>query len=293
MANTITNIVPASVYAPEYRNTLQKRLKRPTNWKEVCRVTYTDTNVIANPYMSTTPTVADGTRGTANSFSDFALTNDTLQITDYDRVGMYIDWADLAQLKFNMKMEMAGRMGDLMNERLESLMLSKHAGWTDFDNASIGGAAGNITVSASVVDDIVRGIHRKIREANGDMYFTQYGSFNIWRPADFEYVEAFAQANGFNTADFALKNGIKGGFTYLGMTHYYSNDHTAGHLFGGVRKLNEVGICRSTWGQPFYIPNPAGGSGGTLSGLGIELRADFEFEAWEVIKTLLFDVLVA
>ena len=34
----------------------------------------------------------------------------------------------------------------------------------------------------------------------------------VWRAADFELLEAFVQANGFNTADLVIKNGLGGGW---------------------------------------------------------------------------------
>ena len=121
----------------------------------------------------------------------------------------------------------------------------------------------------------------------------QNGTFTVWRPSDFEYLEAFVQANGYMEADKGLRNGVNQGLYYMGMNHYWSNEHTANHLFGGVRKINHLGICRSTYGQPQFIPNPPGSAGGVLSGLGIHNRVDMQFEAWEVIKTLLFDLAVA
>lgn len=289
----MSNTFNSGVYPEEYRAKIQARLQHPTNWKEVCRVEYTDKQILNNPYQSTSQSVAGGTRGTAFSFSDIALTNDTVTINDYDEVGVYIDWADLAQLSFGLKMEMADRNGQLINEDIEAVMLSKHGQWTDFDNASIGGVAGNITVSASNIDDIIRGVKREVREANGQARLAQNGAFVIWRAADFELLEAFMQANGFSEADTALKNGTVEGVKYMGVKHLWSNDHTSGHLFGGVAGLNHLGICRSTYGQPQFIPNPAGSSGGVLSGLGIHNRVDMQFEAWETIKTLLFDILVA
>ncbi len=289
----MANNFNSGVYPEEYRTKLQARLQHQTNWKDICRVEYTDKQIINNPYFSTFATVGNGTRGSTFSFTDVALTNDTITINDYDEVAVYVDWADLAQLSFGLKMEIADRQGQLINERLESVMLSKHTDWTDFDNASIGGAAGNIQVSGSNIDDIIRGIHREIREGHGGSYLAQNGSFSIWRPADFEYLEAFVQSAGFTEADKGLRNGINQGLYYMGMNHYWSNEHTSGHLFAGVRKLNHLGICRSTYGQPQFIPNPAGASGGVLSGLGIHNRVDMQFKAWQEIRGLLYDVLVA
>lgn len=182
------------VYREEWVKKIQARLKRPTNWKEVCRVEYTDSRVLNNPYMSTEPTIQNGTRDTAFSFQEWALTNEAITINTYRELGTYIDRADLAQTGFGMQMERADRQAQLMNEKIENAMLASHADWTDFDNATIGGAAGNITVSAQTVDDMIRAMKREVREGNGQSLMSQNGAFFVWRPADFEYLEAFVQA---------------------------------------------------------------------------------------------------
>lgn len=291
MANTFNS----GVYPEEYVTKLQERLKRPTNWKEVCRVEYTDKQILNNPYMSTTPSIQNGTRGTAFTFQDFALTNDTITINTYRELGVYIDRADLAQASFGLQMDLADRQGQLMNEKIENAMLASHADWTNFGDTgggNLGLADTAFTVSATNIDDVIRGIKREIRVANGASQMSQNGVFIIWRPADFELLEAFAQANGFMNADSYLKEGTVEGFHYMGVDHYYSNDFTAGHLFGGVKKLYHLGICRTTWGQLSIIQNPAGSSGGVLSGVGLHVRADFAFKAWNTVASLLFDIRV-
>lgn len=284
MANTI-------VYAEEWAIKAQERLSENNKWKEVCKVEYTDTKVLHNPYV-TDPSVQSGTRGSAYTHQDITLTDQTVDITGFKILPQLIDRADLAQQTFMKQMEIASRQGVLIAESLETAMLAEHAQFTDFDNASIGGAAGNITVSEANIDDIIRGMKREIREANGESLMEQNGAFIIWRAADFEKLEAYVQAQGFNTADDALKNGIKTGFKYMGVEHYSSNKHTSGHLFGGVKKVLHLGICRSTWGQVVIDEEPATNSG-AVSGIGIVMRADFKYKAWSTVAPVLFDILVA
>jgi hypothetical protein len=250
--------------------------------------------------MSTTPSIQNGTRGSAFSFQDFAITNESITISTYRELGVYIDRADLAQSGFATQMELADRQGQLMNEKIESAMLASHADWTnvgDTGGVITSGVTTAITVSASNIDDIIRGIKRIIRVANGKSQMAQNGVFVIWRPEDFELLESFVQANGFSTADSALKDGTLEGFRYMGVDHYYSNDYTAGHLFAGVKKQYHLGICRSTWGQISILQNPTGLVTGTtwgnLSGIGIHIRADFAFKAWTSIAGLIYDLNVA
>lgn len=284
MSNTI-------IYAEDWAVKLQERLSENNKWKEICKVEYTDVKVLHNPY-ETDATVQTGTRGSAYTFQDITVTDQSVSIDTFKILPQLIDRADLAQQTYIKQMERADAQGVLLNEAIESGMLAAHAEWTNFDNASIGGSAGNITVSASNIDDIIRGIKREIREANGEELMDRNGVFIVWRAADFELLEAYVQANGFSTADGALKNGTNQGFKYMGVEHYSSNKHTAGHVFAGVKKTFHLGICKSTYGQVVVVDEPATADG-SVSGIGIISRVDFKFKAWAKTVPVLFDVLVA
>lgn len=275
----------------EYEVKLQERLSAPTVWKEVCKVTYTDTGILRNPYL-TDATVGTGTRGTGYTSTAAATTDDSVTIDTYKYCAQHIDRADLAQKTFSDWMEMADNMGTMLDEALETAMLASHASWTDFDNASIGGGAGNITVSTANIDDIITEMKTAIRTAGGGTMADRNGIFIQWREADFAKVERLAASQGYNTADDVLKNGIKQGFKYLGVEHYSSSKHTAGHVFGGVKKAFHVGICKSTYGLMTEILNPVV-SGAQISGVGLESRIDYKFNAWTKMVPILFDILVA
>lgn len=288
MANTIT-------YETLYEDVLQDRLDHPQTWKEMCDVTITDTRVISTSYMSTTPSVQSVSRGTGHVMQDFVETAETLTISTGRDLGVFVDWADLAQSPWTKPVELFDRIGALLNEYIESAVLAQHATWTDFGTASIGGggaATDTITVSASNIDDIIRGVKREIREANGQMQMNQYGVGFIWRAADFEYLEAFVQANGFATADRALTAGTAEGLHYLGADHYWSNDHTANHVFAGVKKIQRLGILRGTYGRAHTIDFPASASSDKnyLSGRSFYSRVDIGHLTPTAHAGLVFDV---
>ena len=286
VANTIT-------YATEYEDVLQDRLDHPQTWKEMCDVTSSNTRVISTSYMSTTPSTQAVTRGTGAALQVFAETAETLTISTGRDLGVVVDLADLAQSPWTKPAELFDRIGALLNEYIESAVLAEHAEWTDFDNASIGGGAGNITVSASNIDDIIRGVKREIREGNGQSQMNSRGAYFVWRAADFEYLEAFVQANGFNTADQALKEGTVEGLRYLGADHYWSNEHTAGHLMAGVKKVQRLGILRGTYGQAHTINFPAADSNMFFSGKAFYSRVDIGLLHPTAHNALTYDVLVA
>ena len=281
----------AIVYHEEFETKLQERLSAPTVWKEVCNVIYTDTRVLHNPYM-TDATVGTGTRGVGYTSTAAATTDDSVTISTYKYCAQHIDRADLAQKTFSNWMDMADNMATMLNETIETAMLAEHAQWTNFDNASIGGVAGNITVSVSNIDDIIRAMKTAIRTAGGGELMNRNGAFIVWREADFEKVEALASSQGFNTADDALKNGIKQGFKYGGVEHYSTSKNVAGHVFGGVKKAFTAGIMKSTYGKMVDLMNPVVG-GAQISGVGLETRVDYGFEAWVKVTPVLYDILVA
>lgn len=270
---------------------LQERLDKPTNWKEVTEVIYSDTKIFNMPYMSSSFSAQTGTRGTAYGFSDFALTNDTIDIATSKVVPVFVDRADLAQCQYTSQMELAERQASLLSEAIESAMLADYGSWTDVGDSGgtvTSGVTTQITVSATNISTIVRGIRRIITAANGVDLAERNGIFFVWRAADFEYLEQFAQANGFNLADAALKNGIARGYHLLGADHYVSNSHTANHVFAGVKKLMKIGILRSTWGQIVVTQDP-----NLQSGIGLIARADYDIESPAGYTTLLYDVNVA
>lgn len=279
------------LYHEDWTVKLQERLDKPTTWKEVCKVEYTDTRVLNNPYL-TDAVVQTTARNAAYTHQNVTVTIDTITIDAIGILPQAMDRADLSQSTYMRQMEMAERQGTLIDEFLESKMLAEHAQWTDFDNASIGGGAGNITVSSTNIDDIIRGIKREINEANGQNMAARNGIFIVWRAADFELLEQFMQANGFTTADNALKNGAKSGVDFMGVTHYASNSHTSGHVFAGVKKAFHLGIVKGTWGQTYIDEEPATADG-AVSAVAVITRVDYKFKAWTKQVPVLFDVLVA
>lgn len=289
VANTVT-------YATVYEDVLQNRLDHPTTWKEMCDVTYTDTRVISTSYMSTTPSVQTVTRGTGHSMQTFAETAETLTISTGRDLGLFVDWADLAQSNWTKPAELFDRIGALLNEYIESAVLGQHASWTNFGDTGagvLGLATTAITVSATNIDDIIRGVKREIRKANGQRLMNQNGVGFVWRPEDFELLEAFVQANGFATADMALKEGTVEGLKYLGCYHYWSNDYTAGHVMAGVRKVQRLGILRGTYGRAHTIDFPAGDTNTYLSGQSFYSRVDIGHLTPTSLAGIIFDVNVA
>ena len=230
----------------------------------------TDHGVISSSYMSTTPSTQGVTRGTGAALQLFAETAQTLAITTGRDFGLVVDLADLAQSPWTKPAELFDRIGALLNEYIEGQVLGQHASWTDVGDAGSGAVASATTtalaVTASSIDDIIRGSKRIIRVANGQSLMNSNGVGFVWRATDFEILEAFTQANGTSSADKFLEQGTVEGLHYLGADHYWSNDGVAGHVFGGIKKGQRLGILRGTYGKAHTIPFPAANSNMFFSG---------------------------
>jgi len=150
---------------------------------------------------------------------------------------------------------------------------------------ALGLGTGEITVNSNNIDNIVRGVRREVITANGMDLMNSNGLFFQWRAADFEALEEFAQSNGFNIADKALQNGIPQSYFFMGAYHYVSNSHIAKHIFAGVRKIQKLGILKTTYGQVVINNDP-----GLLSGIGMVARVDYGLAAPVGLKSILFDV---
>ena len=224
------------------------------------------------------------------------MATETLQIVSMEYDSVYLDYADQAQSNYAKVGEMADLLGKKIGERVESLTLANAASQTNFGDTG-GGVLGlsstQITVTANNVDDVIRGIIEQINTANGFDLYRQNGGFIEWRPADWTFVTQFMQANGFSTADAALKNGGQIGVEFMGLYHYVSTLHTANHLFGGVRKIVKLGLLNATYGRPYFVEHPASSTAGHLSGTNVYSRLDYGFKTQTNVAGLVFDVNVA
>lgn len=293
MAVDVYNVIGAESYKEQWSIALQEELDAPCIWKDICRVEYTNTYILHNPYI-TDPTVTTGTRGCSYSYSRITITDDDTTISTFRLVPQIIDRADMAQLgNYARVSELAKRQAVIINETLESAVWSgAYAGGTDMGTETFTNAAGStqITVSATNIDDIIRAVKREIREAGGETIANRNGIFIVWRPADFEILEGFMQANGFAVADEALRGGArKNGIDYMGVTHYSSNFLTANHVVGGVKKGIHLGILKDTYGQIMVDEHDPG----QFSGIGVVTRVDYAVKVWTRMVGLIYDINVA
>jgi len=291
-----------------WENKLARRLNKVQNWKDVNDVVYTDAQTYNFPLVATSgePAVATLTNTAAGRsvltnvipFVDVTESNQTLTVSIAEIDSVYLDYADQAQSNYAKLAEMGELLGKKINERAEVITLANHASWTNFGDTG-GGVLGlvstAITVSATNIDDIVRGIIEQINTANGFDIYLEKGGFAVWRPSDWTFLVAFMQANGFAFADEALRDGGRGrmGKEALGLFHYVSTGNATGHVMAGVRGVQKFGILNATYGRTYVNEMPASSTAGSLSGTQIHTRLDYGLLVPTNLLPTLFDVNVA
>lgn len=263
----------------DYVQKMRDRIAKPTCWKDILAVSYSNDRTIVNAAITTEPSVVAGTRGLAYNYEDFVLTADTLTINQFYNIPIFIDEADRYQQTYLNQMKIADFQGAKVSEKLESLMLAAHGtNHTDYGAGDLAGTSTDdttqITVTATNIDDLWRDVKRKIYANNGVDFAVERGIFFVWAAAEYALLEGFAQANGFTEADMALKSGIpvQKGFYYGGVSHYLTTQQAANHRFAGVKRMGELGILAGTNGKVKFIEDPA-----KQSGLGIVTRNDHGF----------------
>lgn len=301
MANTI-------ILQDVWENKLAQRLDKPQNWKETCKVWYTDAKSTVLPYVSAgnEPAVQTLLTSVADR-SDLSkvivpqsvtMATETLDVLTMNYDSVYIDYADQAQSQYARISSMADLLGKKIGERAETLVLANHSAWTNFGDTGAGilGLADNaFTTSATNVDDVIRGIIEQINTANGFDFYKTNGGFIEWRASDWTFLLAFMQANGFTFSDMALNAGENEliGKKAMGLYHYVSTLHASGgHLFGGVRGIQNFGLLGSTFGKIYTVENPASSTAGFVSGTQIYSRLDYGFKVQTNVAGLVYDIRV-
>ena len=125
--------------------------------------------VLHNPYMSDI-TVQSNTRGTAYTFQDASQTDENITIDQFAKIApQFIDRADMAQSQYTNQMVLAERQGILLNEAIETAVYADNANFTDIGDNGTGAVTlsqtTQLSVSATNIDDIIRGVKREIHQS--------------------------------------------------------------------------------------------------------------------------------
>lgn len=283
MANTV-------IYKEDYEANLQKNLTENTFWKEVARVDFTDTYTLHNPYKNRA-SVSSYTKGAAYTFSDVTVTDESVSLSVVKIIPEFIDEADLGIAGYDFQMELSDDQSRAINEAIEAEFLGAYSQATLGDNETLlGGAAGDITLTASNVDNVVRAARTKLMEGRGFEMYNRNGASFIWRPADFELLAEYAMGQGFGFADSALSTGRV--IEFGGFKHYESNlipvETSTAHCMATVNKAVHLGIYNGTYGKVKVNDQDPG----LQSGVGIVSRVDMKAKIWNNMVPLVLNVTV-
>ena len=293
----------------QWADGLAERLDKPQGWKETCDVMYTDVQTLVLPYISAANEPAVQTAFLANAADRNTLSKviapgvvtqatETLQVVSMEYVSHYVDFADQVQSRYVGDRAIGQLLGKKIGERLEALVLANHAAWTDFGDTGggvLGLASTLFDVTDNNIDEVMLGVKEQINTANGANIAKENGVFITWRAADWTKLEKFMMSNGFNLADYYLKNGTDAtaGVFYNGIWHYMSTGHTANHIFAGVRKIQKLGLLtggETGFGKVRKVDDPASSTAGHLRGSNFFACLDYGFKVQTNVKPIVYDI---
>src|SRR3990167_2218179 len=125
--------VAAFAYPEEWKTQLQMELDEPTKWKDICLVEYTNSRVLHNPYI-TDLALQTPTRGSAYTYQQVNITDQTTTINTNATAPYFIARADLAQWNLENYMVLAERQAVVLNEQIETDVFGAYGSMTLFDN---------------------------------------------------------------------------------------------------------------------------------------------------------------
>lgn len=286
----------------EWSANVQERLSDAALWNIINDVKQINGGKYNNPY-STPGSFGAHTKYASYAQTAVSMTNDYATCDQSAILSQPIDRADLVQSNYAKLTKLAQEQGISAGEKLDNLMLAAHAGWTDFgvaDLTTVGSAdTTKITVDVNNVDDILDALDATIDTAKGNKLANRNGKFIIWRPNDFKFVKQLARSQGFSSADDIIINGMNFGVKYMGWEHYVSNQHTANHIFAGVKGVHFLGTAPGMFplsyevSEPSVIETDGDPAAGNLSAISMVTRLDYVYKTWNNMKPVLFDINVA
>lgn len=281
MANTV-------IFKEDWEANLQKNLMEAKFWKDLARVDFTDTYTLHNPYKNRT-SVSSYTKGSQYTFDDVVVTDESVSIDVVKHVAEFIDEADLGIAGYNFQMELSDDQSRAIDESIETEFLTQATTQgTTTDGTDFGEAAGDITLTASNVDNVVRGARTKLMEGRGFEMYNRNGASFVWRPTDFEKLAEYAMGQGFGFADSALSTGRV--IEFGGFRHYESNlinvETSTAHVLAMVNKAVHLGIYNGTYGRVKVLDQDPD----NRSGVAFASRVDMKVKVWNNMTPLVLDI---
>lgn len=212
MGNLLENLTPEL-----WSSRMQRWIKKSAVFMALAnmeeRKTLSVGDTVHRPYSSDMQ-VNDYTKGTAVTIQDLDSTDEYLTVDTTKEVSFYVDNIDKIQNLYSAADERTKKSGYRLSNEMDGAFLAQATNATyDFDDGDMGGTDGNpITVSASNVVKLASLVKAKMNTANIEW---DAAWDLVIDPMTASYIEQSVVANGFNTADLALKNGYAGDFMWF------------------------------------------------------------------------------
>lgn len=206
MANVLADGTSKQHWMPRFQRTLDKTLVAYS----IADVYTGDDRIIHNPYGST-PVASDGTAATTYSITDYTLTDDTMTVNRRATAAEHIDNIEQLQTRYDLAMERADRQAYTVRDVIDQYILELPVAFSGVDDIDAGDFAGTpglpYASSDTVIDNIASFIRTSLMLNNSG---AERGLFWVVSPYEVADIVSFTQNNGFNSADYAIRNGDTG-----------------------------------------------------------------------------------
>jgi len=231
MSNTTPDGTALQHWMPNFQRELRKRLVL----KSIAEFYSGPDRVIHNPY-GVDPTGYDGASQTSYSVTDFTLGEDTLTVNRRAGAAEHIDNIEQLQVRYDLAMDRSTRHSYVVKDKIDqyglALPVAAGASVQDIDAGYMSSGVSNgtpISSSSSNIDDTANAIIERLGVVNGAM---DRGVFWAISPFELTDISGFAQNNGYNVADAAIKNGFVTGTPFAGLDIIVTNNLTHTQVLG-------------------------------------------------------------
>jgi hypothetical protein len=205
---------------------------------------------IHKPYFTEHSAVAY-TAGKDVTLQGASSTDDSITISTFKDVPMYIDEAEETQSFYNTMAEITDSASYQLRDAIDTAVFAQSDNGTEFDAGDLGGTDGSaIILSSSNIISLFSNARKALQKLN----VTEANDFcAVLSPAALAYVAQSATGNGFNFADAALSNGKVGNF--MGFDLYMSNN-LATATYGGRTSTTNSYIGKKKMIQLIMLASP-------------------------------------
>lgn len=231
----MANTTPDGTQKQHWMSNFQRELRKRLVAKSFCEVYTGPDRLVNNPY-GLDPAGYDGASATAYSITDFTLGVDSLTVSRRAGAAEHVDNIEQLQTRYDLSMDRSTRHSFVTKDKIDqyifALPVAAGSSVQDIDAGYMSTGVSNgtpITSSSSNIEDTGNAIIERLGLVNGAM---DRGIFWAVSPFELTDMSGFAQNNGYNVADAAIKNGFVADTPFAGLNIVVSNNLTHTQVLG-------------------------------------------------------------